>query len=63
VDPLLKQSLDWYLYLGSLPGWKAQAWHSVQALAREHPSIFWKLPELLVAEMQRRRSDEAAPSR
>jgi hypothetical protein len=66
VDPILKQTLDWYVFLASQPGWKAQAWHSAQALAKEHPWMFWNLPELLVKEMQRdphrtaNRADEGA---
>jgi hypothetical protein len=53
MDPILKQSLDWYAHLAAQPGWKAYCWAEVQRLAREHPGIFWKLPDLLVERMQR----------
>jgi hypothetical protein len=53
MDPLLKESLDWYAHLSAQPGWKAYCWGEVQKLAREHPSIYWRLPELLVEVMQR----------
>jgi hypothetical protein len=53
MDQLLKESLDWYAHLSAQPGWKAYAWGEVQKLAREHPSIYWRLPELLVEVMQR----------
>jgi hypothetical protein len=57
MDPLLERTLSWYVHLASQPGWKEHAWHSVQKLAKDHPAFFWKLPELLVSEMQRRRSE------
>jgi hypothetical protein len=57
MDPILKQALDWYVHLARQPGWKAQAWHSAQELARAHPVVFSKLPELLTAEMQREKTE------
>lgn len=53
MDAMLKQRLEWYAHLAKQPGWKAQAWHSAQQLAKDYPAFFWQLPELLVAEMQR----------
>lgn len=57
MDPILAQSLRWYTFLASQPGWRAQAWWSAKQLAKDHPSVFWRLPELLVQEMQRSAAD------
>lgn len=50
----LQQALAWYVHLASQPGWGAYVWHRVKEMAREHPSVFGDLPELLKAEMQKR---------
>lgn len=51
MDPLLAAALAWYSNLAAVPGWKAQAWHSVNALAQQHPSVFGELPRLLTERM------------
>lgn len=61
MDPILAQSLRWYTFLASQPGWKAQALHSAKQLAKDHPSVYWRLPELLTEAMQRSAAD-ADPS-
>lgn len=53
----LQQALEWYAELARTPGWKEYTWHRVKELARDHPSVFWRLPELLVQEMQRSAAD------
>lgn len=53
MDPILKKGLDWYLFLAFQPGWRDQAIHSANALAKEHPWMFWQLPELLQVALQR----------
>jgi hypothetical protein len=64
MDPHLSAALAWYVSLASDPAWKAQAWHSANALAQSHPCVFRDLPELLKAEMLRRKElpSEAAHS-
>ena len=57
MDPLVSAALAWYVQLAEMPGWKAQAWHSANALAQEHPQVFGDLPRLVKEEMQRRRPD------
>ena len=51
--PEVKKALDWYTHLAQQPGWKGQAWHSVNELARGHPSVFGELPRLLTEAMER----------
>lgn len=46
--------LQHYVSMASLPGWKAQAWHSVNDLAQRFPSEFGELPALLTKEMKER---------
>lgn len=55
MDPLLSQALEWYAQLAATPGWKGQAWHSANTLAREHPSVFGKLLDLLEERTGQRR--------
>lgn len=52
MDSQVSAALKWYAQMAAIPGWKAQAWHSVQELAREYPAVFGKLPDLLTAEMR-----------
>jgi hypothetical protein len=49
----LKEALEWYAYLAKTPGWKAYVWERVKEMARENPELYWKLPDLLIEEMQR----------
>ena len=52
MDPL-SEALAWYVHLAQEPGWKAQAWHSAQALARDYPAVYGELPKLLTEAMQK----------
>jgi hypothetical protein len=61
MDPILKRSLDWYVFLARQPGWKAQAWHSANELAKEHPQFFWNLPAMLTKEMQSNERNKDRP--
>jgi hypothetical protein len=58
MDPLLRWALDWYSHLARQPGWKAYVWDRVQAMAKEEPLLFWKLPDLLLEELQRDRNKD-----
>lgn len=49
-----RELLAHYVAMAAVPGWKAQAWHSVNTLARDFPVEFWDLPQMLTEEMQRR---------
>lgn len=55
MDPLLSAALDWYVYLAQQPGWSAYVWRQVNDMAKEHPWLYWRLPELLTAEVQRQK--------
>jgi len=59
MDPLLETTLRWYAHLASQPGWKAYSWEAAKQLAKDHPSVFWKLPDLLVEAMQRKPRESA----
>jgi hypothetical protein len=58
MDPLLETTLRWYTHLASQPGFKEHAWFQAKQLAKDHPSVFWKLPDLLVEAMQRNRNEQ-----
>lgn len=55
----LAAALEWYARLAATPGWKGQAWHSANTLAREHPVLFRDLLDLLEARTGQRRPAEA----
>lgn len=55
MDPHLSAAVDWYAKLAALPGWRGQAWHSANTLAREHPLVFGKLLDLLEERTGQRR--------
>lgn len=46
-EAIRKKVLDHLAMMAAHPGWKAQAWHSAKALARDWPEMFGDLPELL----------------
>jgi hypothetical protein len=64
MDPHLSAALAWYTRLASDPCWKSYAWQQANDLAQQHPCVFRDLPELLKAEMLRRKGlpSEAAHS-
>jgi hypothetical protein len=45
--------------LASDPGWKDHAWFRAKELAREHPSLYGDVPDLLTAAM-REQANEAS---
>lgn len=55
MDPELAAALEWYAKLAETPGWRGQAWHSANTLAREHPSVFGRLLDLLEERTGQRR--------
>ena len=61
MDPHISDAVSWYVYLGSQPGFAEHAWHQVKALARDYPAVFGSLPDLVKAEIARRKQD-ADPS-
>ena len=53
-----KSILAHYVEMAKVPGAKAQAWHSVNQLAKEHPVLFADLPEQLTQEMHAQSSKD-----
>jgi hypothetical protein len=51
----------WYLSLARTPGWKEQAWHRVNELAKTD-AMYAELPARLVAEMRREQPSSSSPS-
>lgn len=49
--------LAWYIEMAGTPGWKAQAWHSVNTLAQQHRQFYGDLPALLTAAMKEKAND------
>ena len=60
MDADLSDALAWYVFLASDPAWKAQSWHSANALAQQFPGVFADLPQLLTERMRKETADAAA---
>jgi hypothetical protein len=52
MDVLLAEVLAHYSRLGKDPATKDHAWFMAKLFAKDHPAFFWRLPDLLVKEMQ-----------
>lgn len=52
------QALAHLVTMAAHPGWKAQAWHSANALATDWPEMFGDLPEQLKQAMREKSSGE-----
>jgi hypothetical protein len=50
-----RELLSHYIAMAELPWAKAHAWHQVNEFAKEYPALFGDLPDLLKAEMQKRK--------
>ena len=55
----LESVLAWYIELAKKPGWKEYVWHQVKAMARDHPTAYADLPDLLTKAMKE--SSDAKP--
>lgn len=53
-----QKTLEHYIELASNPAWKDYAWHQVQSMAKENPSMYWDLPERVKDAMQKKLSYE-----
>ena len=60
MDPV-SAATAWYVYLGSQPGFAEHAWFQVKAFARDYPAVFKDLPDLVKAEIARRKQEQGKP--
>ena len=55
-----QETLDWYVHLAELPGWKQYVWNAVKVFAKNSP-MHHDLPDRLVAAVKARQQlDKAA---